>query len=158
MDNKNYKSEKLDGVDVQKTERLKWRSRYDRLVTELGRLGTEVSVKRTLETSTEIDSQKFVVNALHKFIFPPQQIEFSQDNSTVHHTTPDHYIHEEDKTYDYDRNLVNGRILVGYDDSSNFIDFSVNNVRDERGKSELPYEVENAVKAAFSTESDSESV
>ena len=158
MDKKNYKSEKLDGVDIQKTERLKWRSRYDRLVTELGRLGTEVSVKRTLETSTEIDSQKFIVNALHKFIFPPQQIEYRQNNSELHHSSLEKYIHVEDITYDYDRNLVTGRVLVGYDESKDIISFSANNVRDERGKSELPYEVENAVKAAFSTESDSESV
>jgi hypothetical protein len=104
-------------------------------------------VDRVLETDIAVDPGKFIRNAHHQFIFPPQDVTLEDDASTTIDPSPATKLVREAKWWTYDPEAVRGLISVHYDDSASRIDFSV---KDERGDSYLPDEAEYEIGVAFS--------
>ncbi len=124
--------------DEQASEVRTWSGRYSNVVSKLGELGSEVRISRTLESDQDIAPYSFVRGAVHEFVFPPQQITVSEDNSRVIHSTPGYGLRREEVTRTYDEAQVAGHLEVRYDDADSRIAFSIT---DLRGESELSEEV-----------------
>lgn len=137
MDKQEYNTGRFHGTDEQATEVRTWRGRYEDLTASLGRLGTQVRVSRVLETDKDIAPYRFIRNANHEFVFPPQEVEVVEDKSEIIDATPGYALRSEDVTYGYDPSKVMGHVRVAYEDSDSCITFSVTDIK---GDSDLPEE------------------
>lgn len=124
-------SPESDQADVVRT----WQGRYTALIAALRRLGSEVFVRRILETDRDIPPHHFVRTAEHVIIFPPQEAMTSEDNSHVIDASPDYGLELEEVIRAFDLTRVKGRLTVRYDDSDDRIWFRI---EDELDESELP--------------------
>jgi hypothetical protein len=115
-----------------------WSGRYAALVERLGELGSQVHVGRTLEHDQDIPPHNFVRGAVHRFIFPPQQVTVKENNFRVIDPTPGYGLRREEATYNYDEAQVRGLLEITYDDADSRIAFSVHALKDG---SEFPEEV-----------------
>lgn len=116
------------------SETRKWRSTYESLASKLGELGTEVKVRRTLESDQDIAPHSFVRDAVHDFVFPPQTPGAEEDKSQIIDPTPGYTLSIQDVTREYDETQVRGHVRVQYDDADSRVTFSVT---DLMGESEL---------------------
>jgi len=123
------------------------RDRYDRLLKDLGKTGSEVSRSRTLESDPDIFPHNYIRNAKHQFIFPPQEVTMVDDPSSgeLSGTRP-YTLVTEIAQAEFDESKAEGRIEVSYDDAGSRTDFEVIELKDN---SVLPPEAEAAITEAF---------
>lgn len=99
-----------------------FRQKYERLLGELARCGTEVSRTRTLEKDVDIAPHNFVRDARHVFVIPPQDVDLGdvpgEEVGVIPGTAP-HTLTREVMVAEFDPKLVTGSFEVLYDDSGN---------------------------------------
>lgn len=123
----------------------KTRPAYDTLVRRLSELGTEVARDRVLETDT-IAPYHFVRKGTAEFIFPPQPDAGPMSNEGGPISGTLGQLVTEKAMRNFDESLVEGRIVVDYDDANNWAAMSVVDVQ---GGSTVPAEVTVALEEAF---------
>lgn len=124
MADKNFTTNRFETTGEQAEMVSKWKGKYQNLIEKLGKTCTEVRINRTLEHDAGIVPHSFIRDAYHVFIYPPQPVKLAADKSTVIDFNPKYRLATQDKTYEYDDSLVEGRIAVNYDDADSAIRFS----------------------------------
>ena len=128
-----------DGPDVQ-TERLRY------LTSELGRLGTRISVKKFTECKDGINPNGLVKKESSVYIFPPQEVSLADSSDGRHEKLPDGTI-KEFESYSYDPELVAGKVEIQYHVENSETASLL--VIDRMTESELPHEAIVAIDQAF---------
>lgn len=129
-----YSDRFKDAADRELQVRL-WQLRYANLITQLGELGTEVIMTRTIITDYNSEPRNFIRDALHEFIFPPQtDLAIMEDNSHDNAMPYEDRSRREDIMRRYDPSKVLGIVGIRYDDAGNQVTFRV---VDLMGNSEL---------------------
>jgi len=127
------------GPEIQK-------DRFRALTLELGRLGTQISVKKYTECKDGINPNGLVKKESSIFVFPTQDVELSSSTNGSHDKLPDGTI-KEFKIYKYDESLVEGKVEVQYQtDGGETANLSV---IDRMTESELPNDAIVAIDQAF---------
>jgi hypothetical protein len=137
-----YTSDSFRTTDEQASEVRAWRGRYNGLVTILGNLGTQVLVRRTIETDRDVAPHRFVRNAVHEYIFPPQETTVAEDRSEVTDATSGYSLHHEEVVREYDETQVISYLRMNYDDSNGRVEFGIKALK---GESDLPHDVATAI-------------
>lgn len=125
METKVHVTGNFASVEEQASEVSTWGARYSGLIERLAELGSEVRVIRIVETDQDSPPGRFYRGAMHQFVFPPQPVTVSEDNSHVIDPTPGYELHQEDITRTYDPALVTGHLEVRYGDADSRVAFSV---------------------------------
>lgn len=142
-----FESQTFQGVEDQERLVREWRGRYDKLLGDLGLIGSEVKVNRVLEKDRDIPPYQFVRNAVHEFIFPPQpDLRQVEDKSGVTDSTPGYELTREERAFEFDPEAARTHLRIAYDDSDSRVAFQVDGVD---GKSILPEPVAAVIAAAF---------
>ncbi|HSX36418.1 MAG TPA: hypothetical protein VLH84_05805 [Patescibacteria group bacterium] len=125
-----FYSRPFAGTVVQETAIGVWRPHYEKLVAQLGALGTEVSRDKTIESDPTIPPGTFLRRVVHAFVFPPQPVEDEADTSRLQITNPAPGLTHESLSRPYDPELVQGHVAVTYDDSNGRIEFSIRDMHE----------------------------
>ncbi len=142
MDTISFNTHRFSSTEQQNELVLTWRKKYGEVTELLGRLGSQVLIWRTIERDQDIAPHQFVRNAIHEFVFPPQEVTVARDQSGVIDPNLDYNLVEKHVISAYDPALVRGHLRVRYDDADSRISFEVSDVL---GDSQLPKKVEGAL-------------
>jgi hypothetical protein len=123
-----FTTAQFTGEDMRRIELRSWQRNYEDLVAELGKLGTEVIVGRTIQTDSHRLPPRSIKGALHEFVFPPQEVRLAHAISQTTVDTQGAVLRKERKVHEYDQALVRGHLRIGYDDSRDHISFTVTDV------------------------------
>jgi len=129
-----------NGPEIQ-TERLRF------LTSELGRLGTRISVKKFTECKDGINPNGSVKKESSVFVFPPQEVKLFSSSNGNNDKFPDGTI-KEFESYSYDPELVLGKVVVQYSVES--IENARLSITDQLPDSILPGDAVIAINQVFS--------
>ena len=106
-----------------------WQNRIDYLVSVMRIYGTEVSTDTTTITSTDVPPS-VSREAVHQFIFPPQERVLDKKDGGENQTLSGTERHEH-QTYQFDRSKVKGQLHLEYSDSLGRIKFMLMDYLDD---------------------------
>jgi len=129
-----------NGPEIQ-TERLRF------LTSELGRLGTRISVKKFTECKDGINPNGSVKKESLVFVFPPQEVKLFSSSNGNNDKFPDGTI-KEFELYSYNPELVLGKVVVQY--SVEAIENARLSITDQLPDSILPGDAVIAINQTFS--------
>lgn len=127
------------GAEAWGQQVAEWRSQYNSLLVSLDAVASEVKRRRTLEKDPDVFPRNFVRDAVHEFVFPPQEVDMTEDaDSGVLEGNQPYTLTVDNQTAEYDKSKVQGHLRLIYDDTEQPSTFRVEDVM---GESVLPEEV-----------------
>lgn len=147
MADREFETDRFASSAEQATTIREWSTKYHSLLGALQKSCTEVRRFRTLEHDENIEPFKFIRNARHEFIYPPQHgTTVERDDSRQDDgQTVGYEVTKEDITTRYNLALVTGRVTIFYDDAHSAVQFRV---VDDLPKQAIPV-IEPALAEAF---------
>jgi len=133
-------------------ETAAYQERYEGLLLDCNAQGTMVVQDRVIERDVDSAPYLFFRRGTREYVFPPQEVSLTEDNSHTIDSSVGYGIRTEEQTFGFDKGLVKGHIRIEYDDANNR---AVLKVVDVLGDSEIPSGVMKALEDAFRTQSPS---
>ncbi len=131
---------------------VRFSRRYIDLLGALARSGSEVVSEAIYETDPDIAPCSFIRNAHHVFVFPPQEVEL-HDREDIHvgeiPGTRPYTLVRHAQIAEYDETLVEGRVVVAYDDANTPPVLRVTDLLEYGAESNLPEAVRLAIATAL---------
>jgi hypothetical protein len=124
-----YESPSFRDEDQKNLEVTMWQNRIDYLVSSMRIYGTEVWIDSTTIASSDSPSN-ISMEAVHRFIFPPQEVVLETDDSEVTQTSSGTE-HHEHRIYQFDQSKVKGHLHLEYGDSLGRIKFMLMDYLDD---------------------------
>lgn len=149
------KGERVEDGEPSANRVKAYQGRYNNLLGALANVGTEVGRARSIEHDPQIAPHRFIREASHVFIFPPQPVELNDREGAMTGEVPDtapYTVFREDGVAEYDPSQVKGSVVVAYDDSDGVPALRLKDrLEDEvlEAASDLPAEARAAIEAAF---------
>jgi len=116
-------------------ETAKYQRMYESLLSVCDTEGTMIAQDRLLERDKDISPYKFFRRGTREYVFPPQEVSLDEDESKTIDPNPGYNLQTEEQTFNFDQELVEGRIRIEYEDSGNNPIFRVIDVL---GSSKIP--------------------
>ena len=119
-------------------ETAKYQKIYESLCSACDTNGTMVSQDSLLERDKDIPPYNFFRKGIKEYVFPQQTVSLGEDNSRVIDPTPGYALRQIKHTFNFNQELIKGRIIIEYADSGNR---PVLEVFDVLGDSDIPESV-----------------
>ena len=123
-----------------------YQRKYESLLAVCGTEGTMVLQDRLLERDQDIAPCRFFRRGTREYIFPQQEVSLAEDRSRVIDSSSGYGLRTEEQTFNFDQDLVEGRIRIEYNDSDNR---PVLKVCDVKGDSKIPKTVKKTLDDIF---------
>jgi len=116
-------------------ETVDYQKNYESLLAVCDAEGTMILQDRLRETDQDIPPHRFFRRGTREYVFPQQEVSLPVDTSCVIDPHPQYSLKTEEQIFDYDPDLVKGRLRIEYNDADNRPIFKVT---DPLGESKLP--------------------
>jgi hypothetical protein len=123
-----------------------YQRKYESLLSVCDAEGTMILQDRLLERDQNIAPNRFFRKGTREYVFPQQDVSLVEDKSHVVDSSPKYGLRTEEQTFDFNQDLVEGRIRIEYDDSNNTPVFRVVDVL---GDSKIPEAVRKTLDDIF---------
>ena len=100
-------------------ETAEYQTRYESLLSVCDAEGTMIIQDRLLERDQDIAPYRFFRRGTKEYVFPQQDASLSEDKSCVIDSSPGYELKTEDQTFNFNQDLVKGRIRIEYEDANN---------------------------------------
>ena len=129
-----------NGMDAKESigtfeETATYQGKYESLLSVCDAEGAMVLQDRLLERDQDIAPYRFFRRGTREYVFPQQETSLAEDKSRVTDPSSGYGLRTEEQTFNFNQDLVEGRIKIEYDDSGNR---PVLKVSDVLGDSKIP--------------------
>ena len=100
-------------------ETAQYQRKYESLLAVCDAEGTIVLQDRLLERDQDIAPYRFFRKGTREYVFPQQETSLAEDKSHVIDPSSGYGLRTEEQTFNFNQDLVEGKIRIEYDDSGN---------------------------------------
>jgi hypothetical protein len=113
-----------DGMDAKEAigifeETAEFQSKYKSLLSACDAEGVMIFQDRLLEEDKDISPYHFFRKGTREYVFPRQRVSLTEDNSSIVDSNTEYGLRTEKQAFNFDQDLVEGRIMIEYEDAGN---------------------------------------